>query len=121
MKRTWILALCLAGCASYQNVGVESTPPGAEIFLDGKSVGQTPLELRIPKRSLKRSESVEQMLRTQIGETAFDRFLHDHYAKHRYGYITSADLLADAQGACGCDIQPLFTAWITTVAPVEAP
>jgi len=62
-----------------------------------------------------------QAMRDQIGEAAFDRFLHDHYAKHRYDYISSADLLADAEGACGCDLHPLFTDWITRVAPIEVP
>jgi hypothetical protein len=62
-----------------------------------------------------------QAVRNQIGEAAFDRFLHDHYAKHRYDYIGSADLLADAEGACGCNLHPLFTDWITKVAPVVVP
>jgi hypothetical protein len=35
------------GCAAYQNVGVESDPPGASIYLDGKLVGQTPAKLEI--------------------------------------------------------------------------
>ena len=34
-----------------------------------------------------------QALRKQIGEEAFDRFLHAHYSQHRYGYISGADLL----------------------------
>ncbi len=62
-----------------------------------------------------------QVVRNQIGEAAFDRFLHDHYAKHRYDYIASADLLADAEGACSCDLHRLFTDWITRVVPVEVP
>lgn len=62
-----------------------------------------------------------QAMRKQIGDAAFDRFLHDHYANRRYAYITSADLLADAEGACGCDLNPLFTDWITKVAPVDVP
>jgi len=62
-----------------------------------------------------------QAMRNQVGEAAFDRFLHDHYAKHRYDYIASADLLADAEGACNCDLHPLFTDWITRVVPVDVP
>ena len=34
-------------CAAYQNVGVESDPPGAQIFLDGELVGETPAQLRV--------------------------------------------------------------------------
>ncbi len=49
MKRTLLLVLWLAGCAAYQNVGIESDPPGAEIFLDGKSVGTTPQSLRVSR------------------------------------------------------------------------
>jgi hypothetical protein len=55
VKRIHVLVLCLAacatGCASYQNVGVESDPPGAEIYLDGKPVGQTPQNLRISREA----------------------------------------------------------------------
>jgi aminopeptidase N len=62
-----------------------------------------------------------QAMRKQIGEEAFDRFLHAHYAQHRYDYISSADLLADAEGACSCDLHPLYENWITKVVPVELP
>jgi len=62
-----------------------------------------------------------QVVRNQIGEVAFDRFLHDHYAKHRYDYIASADLLADAEGACSCDLHTLFVDWITRAVPVDVP
>jgi Peptidase family M1 domain len=62
-----------------------------------------------------------QAMRKQIGEDAFDRFLHAHYEQHRYGYIDGADLLADAEGACGCDLHPLYANWITGVGAVEIP
>jgi len=62
-----------------------------------------------------------QAMRKQIGEEAFDRFLHTHYSQHRYDYISGADLLADAEGACSCDLHPLYADWITKVAPVEIP
>jgi hypothetical protein len=62
-----------------------------------------------------------QAMRKQIGEEAFDRFLHTHYSQHRYGYIGGADLLADAEGACSCDLHPLYTDWITKAVPVEVP
>jgi hypothetical protein len=41
------LVFFLAGCAHYQLVGVQSQPPGAEVYLDKQLVGRTPLELRI--------------------------------------------------------------------------
>jgi hypothetical protein len=62
-----------------------------------------------------------QAMRKQIGEAAFDRFLHAHYAQHRYDYITGADLLADVEGACGCDLHPLYADWITRAVAVEMP
>jgi aminopeptidase N len=62
-----------------------------------------------------------QALRKQIGEAAFDGFLHDHYSKHRYGYISGADLLADAEGACGCELDGLYQGWIEGVGGVEVP
>jgi aminopeptidase N len=62
-----------------------------------------------------------QALREQIGEEAFDRFLHTHYAQHRYGYISGADLLADAEGACGCELDRLYEDWITKAVPLQVP
>ena len=49
MKHILLLCLALAGCAAYQNVSIESDPPGAEIFLDGEPIGTTPQVLRVPR------------------------------------------------------------------------
>jgi hypothetical protein len=38
---------CGLACAAYQNVGVESDPPGAQIFLDGQLVGETPAQVEV--------------------------------------------------------------------------
>jgi aminopeptidase N len=62
-----------------------------------------------------------QALRRQIGDAAFDRFLHDYYAQHRYGFVTGADLLASAEGACMCELDQLYADWITRVGAVEMP
>ena len=43
------LVLVLSGCAAYQNVGIESDPPGAQIYVDGKLEGVTPLQLRVSR------------------------------------------------------------------------
>ena len=58
MKLARLLALaCVlwisscATCAPYQNVGIESAPEGAEVFLDGEWVGTTPLRLAISTAS----------------------------------------------------------------------
>ena len=50
-----VLALTLLGpascatCAKYQNVGIESVPTGAEIFLDGEKIGETPHKQAVPR------------------------------------------------------------------------
>lgn len=62
-----------------------------------------------------------QALRDQMGEAAFDHFLHDYYSSHRYGFVTGADLLASAEGSCGCDLHQLYQDWIMSLAPVEIP
>jgi aminopeptidase N len=62
-----------------------------------------------------------QALREQIGDAAFDHFLHDYYAQHRYGFVTGADLLASAEGACACELDQLYADWITEVGRVEMP
>jgi hypothetical protein len=44
-----VFGAALSGCAAYQNVGVESDPPGAQIYLDGKLVGTTPKQVRVSR------------------------------------------------------------------------
>ena len=52
-KRSWLppaltTALALAcGCANLRNVQIESTPPGADVLIDGKKVGATPLKHKL--------------------------------------------------------------------------
>jgi hypothetical protein len=41
--------LALSGCAAYQNVGIESDPPGAQVYVDGKLEGVTPFQLRVSR------------------------------------------------------------------------
>lgn len=62
-----------------------------------------------------------QALREQLGEERFSGFLQQYYAQHRYGYVTGADLLASAEGACGCELDQLYLDWITRTVPVEVP
>jgi len=44
-----LLAASLVGCARYQNVNIRSEPAGAQIFLDGREIGRTPLRVRIDR------------------------------------------------------------------------
>ncbi|HEU4323981.1 MAG TPA: M1 family metallopeptidase [Roseiflexaceae bacterium] len=62
-----------------------------------------------------------QALRVQLGEQGFDRFLHEYYARHRYGYVSGADVVATANDICGCDVGPLYADWITRTVPLEVP
>ncbi|GAB4193138.1 MAG: M1 family metallopeptidase [Roseiflexaceae bacterium] len=62
-----------------------------------------------------------QALRVQLGEPGFDRFLHEYYARHRYGYVSGADVVATANDVCGCDVGPLYADWITRTVPLEVP
>ena len=53
MKRTAFLAAAsalattLGGCSHYQNIGVESDPTGAQIYLDGQPVAKTPATIAV--------------------------------------------------------------------------
>src|SRR5262245_1514003 len=40
-------ALGLTACSHYQNIGVESDPVGAQIYLDGQPVAKTPATLAV--------------------------------------------------------------------------
>lgn len=62
-----------------------------------------------------------QALRERMGDTAFDAFLHNYYAAHRYGFVTGADLLASAESACSCNLDDLHRDWIMSVRDVELP
>ena len=43
------LGIVFAGCVSSQRVGVASAPAGAEIYLDGIRVGETPAQVRLSR------------------------------------------------------------------------
>ena len=62
-----------------------------------------------------------QVMRIQIGEPAFDQFLHRYYANHRYGYVGGVNMLTDAKDACGCNLDGLYRDWITSVVPLQIP
>jgi aminopeptidase N len=60
-------------------------------------------------------------LRQQIGDEDFNSFLKNYYNTHRYGIATGSDILASAEQACGCELDPLYRDWISTAAPVTIP
>lgn len=86
MKHALLLALCLTGCTAYQNVSIESDPPGAEIFLDGKPVGQTPLKLSV-SRDLDHSVYLK-----KEGYRPELVVLEKHEANDGIDYLTPADV-----------------------------
>ena len=49
MKTIQILGIALAvsACGHYQTIGVESDPPGAQVYLDGQPVAKTPTTLAV--------------------------------------------------------------------------
>jgi aminopeptidase N len=60
-------------------------------------------------------------MRQQMGEEAFFGFLQNYYASYRYEEPTGPDMLRVAQETCGCDLQPLYDAWIHGAGPVQMP
>lgn len=62
-----------------------------------------------------------QVLRNQLGEAGFDRFLHDYYATNRYDYVSGNDLVAAAERVCGCQLDTLYANWILKTVPVDVP
>lgn len=87
MKRGVLLALLLAGCASYQNVGIESDPPGATIYLDGKPVGVTPQTLRVPR------DAPHSVYLKKEGFRPALVVLEKHAANDGIDYLTPADVV----------------------------
>jgi hypothetical protein len=91
VKLTRIPALCLAfglaGCAAYQNVGIESDPPGAEIYLDGKPAGQTPQSLRVPRGAAHTVYLKKEGYRPELV------VLEKHDANDGIDYLTPADVV----------------------------
>ena len=51
-------------------------------------------------------------LRSRLGEPGFRAFLRDYFARHRYGFATSASFRETAEAACGCDLTDLFDLWV---------
>lgn len=51
-------------------------------------------------------------LRSRLGESGFSAFLRDYYARHRYGFATSASFQETAEAACACDLNDLFDLWV---------
>ena len=79
--------LCLTGCSAYQNFSIESDPPGAEIFLDGKSVGATPQSLRVSREQAHTVYLKKEGYRPELV------VLEKHDANDGIDYLTPADVM----------------------------
>jgi len=51
-------------------------------------------------------------LRGEIGDEAFEAFLHGYYQSQRYGFATGEEFQQHAEAACGCDLDELFDRWV---------
>ncbi len=87
MKRALLLTLCLTSCSAYQNVAIESDPPGAEIFLDGKAVGSTPQNLRVSREQPHTVYLKKEGFRPELV------VLEKHDANDGVDYLTPADVV----------------------------
>jgi hypothetical protein len=47
MYGAWFIALGCAGCATTAMTKIDSSPQGAQVYLDGVAVGKTPLDLEL--------------------------------------------------------------------------
>ena len=53
-----------------------------------------------------------QALAEEMGQQAFDEFLKAYYQSHKWGIATADSLKQTAELQCGCDLTPLFEAWV---------
>jgi hypothetical protein len=82
------LVLCGAlGCAAVQFVGVETDPPGAQIYLDGKLVGTTPAKLKVSR------EKDHMIYLKRDGYRPEPVVLEKHEANDGIDYLTPADVV----------------------------
>ena len=53
-----------------------------------------------------------QALAEEMGQAAFDEFLKTYYQTHKWEIATTDSLKHTAEIQCGCDLTPLFDAWV---------
>jgi aminopeptidase N len=47
-----------------------------------------------------------------MGEAIFNEFIRDYFQTYKWGISTGSGLKALAEEHCGCDLSPLFDAWV---------
>lgn len=58
-------------------------------------------------------------LREELGDEVFFEFLQTYYARHRYGFATTAAFQATAEETCACELDELFDLWVHKGGPIE--
>ena len=83
-----VAGLLVAGatCAPYQRVGVESSPEGSEVYLDGELVGTTPMTLRVSTQTDHSVYVKREGYRSEL------RVLNANQPSDRIDFLTPADL-----------------------------
>jgi len=82
-----LVALGALGCAAVQFVGVETDPPGAQIYLDGKLVGTTPRQLKVSR------EKDHMLYLKREGYRPEPVVLEKHEANDGVDFLTPADVV----------------------------
>ena len=79
-------AACLA-CAHYQRVGVETDPPGAQIYLDGRMIGKTPMQVEVSR------DAAHMVYLKREGYRPEPVPLEHHDAQDGIDFLTPADVV----------------------------
>ena len=72
----------LAGCS--ETVMIHSTPPGANVYMDGTMVGTTPIVFTVPRSELKNRYELE------LTKDGYDSYLGDVHTRVAPGRATGA-------------------------------
>jgi len=73
-------------CAHYQNVGVQSDPSGADVYLDGELAGKTPTQLEVGR------DTVHTVYLKREGYRPELVLLQRHEANDGIDFLTPADI-----------------------------
>jgi len=76
-----------SACSHYQFVGVETDPPGAQIYLDGHLVGRTPMQLEVSR------DAAHMVYLKREGYRPEPVALEHHEAQDGIDFLTPADVV----------------------------
>ena len=81
-----LCALLAAGCVSSQRVAIESAPSGADVYLDGVLIGQTPARVGVSR------DRAHKVVLKREGYRSERVILKQHEASDRIDFVTPADV-----------------------------